>query len=327
MRILDRRVGHFLTSLSLAIATAASAQTIRIEGSAAGYGMSRAAAAAFQGDKAIQAGVSGATLGFASLCRGEAQLIQSSRPIQSSEEVACARAEIDFVELPLAFDALVAIVHPRNAFVRSISLDELRTAWELKAQGRVTRWSQINPAWPNEPMQLIGPDRLSDEARFLTGAILGGGLVRQDYMSSAEDSVVVRAVGRDPGTFGLVSLAYYLDSRSRLRAVPVSFPGASSPIAPSIEAVARGAYGPLTRPVFLYVSARALERSHVAEFAELYVGNAARFAKEQNYVPLTASLYSKSLARLRSRSKGSVWEGTVPIGLTLDALERKYGAR
>ena len=205
------------------VAVSASAQTVRIEGSAAGYGMSRAAAAAFGGERAIQAGVSGTALGFANLCAGKAHLVQSSRPIQKNGQDACRRAEIEFVEIPIALDALGVIVHPRNMLVRNISLGELRMAWELKAQGRVTRWSHINPAWPETPMQLIGPDRHSDEARFLTAAVLGGGYARQNYMSSAEDAVVVRAVARDSAMLGIVSLAYFLENRARLKAVPVVF--------------------------------------------------------------------------------------------------------
>lgn len=303
------------------------AQGIKIEGSAAGYGISRAAAAAFDSGKAIQVGVSGAALGFANLCRGDAQLIQSSRPIQKSEQAACAKAGMEFIEVPIAFDAVAVIVHPRNTFIGSVSLEELRGAWELKAQGRITRWSQVNPSWPDSPLQLIGPDRLSDEARFLTTAVLGGGVARQDYMSSTEDNVVVQAVARDPGTLGLVSLAYYLENRTRLKAVSVVFESGGPAVAPSLEAVARGEYRTLSRPVFLYVSIRALERPQVAQLAEFYVHNAGRFAKEQSYVALSASLYSKALANLRSRVKGSVWDGSVPIGLTPEALHKKYAVQ
>jgi phosphate transport system substrate-binding protein len=114
--------------------------------------------------------------------------------------------------------------------------------------------------------------------------------VRPDHMASAEDRVVTQAVARDPAASGIVSLAYHLDARTRLGAVPVMFPGASSRVAPSIDAVARGVDRPLTRPLFLYASVRALEQPHVAAFAAFYVGNAARFAKEQNYVPLSAAL-------------------------------------
>jgi phosphate transport system substrate-binding protein len=312
-------------ALLVAAAATASAQTIRIEGSAAGYGMSRAAAAAFDKTKSIQAGVSGATLGFASLCRGEAQLVQSSRPMQKSEIDACARGNVEFVELPLAFDAVAVIVNPKNSFAGAIAIDELRGAWELKAQGRVIRWSQVNARWPDSPLQLIGPDKLSDESRFITSVLLKGGLAREDYMASTEDRVIVQAVARDPQALGLVSLAYYLQNRGRLKALPVSFDPGQAAVPPSLEAVVQGAYRPLARPVFLYVSARALERPEVQQFAEYYVANAARFAKDESYVPLPPALYKKALANLQGRVKGSMWDGAMPLGLTVDALQKKYG--
>lgn len=322
---LHSRCASLVAAFSLSIAAASSgAQVIRVEGSAAGFGISRAAAAAFESGKGIQVGVSGAALAFANLCSGEAHLIQSSRPIQKTEHEACAQTRTDFVELPIAFDALAVIVHPRNTFAGHISLEELRVAWEVKAQGRITTWRQVNPAWPEAPLQLIGPDRLSEETGFLT-AILAGGPARRDYMSSGEDRVIVQAVARDPATLGLVSLAYYLDNRARLKTLAVAFETGRAPVAPSLEAVARGAYRPLTRPLFLYVNVRALERPEVAQYAEFYVSNAARFAKEQNYVPLSPALYTGALARLRARAKGSVWEGTMPVGITLEGLQSKYG--
>jgi phosphate transport system substrate-binding protein len=326
------RVGVLLT---LSVACTAAAQSIRVQGSAAGYGISRAAVAAFDAAQPVEkdkprlslhAGVTGAALGFADLCSGEAQLVQSSRPIQKHELDACARARVDVIELPIALDAIAVIVHAKNAFLNSVTMDDLRTAWELKAQGRINRWSHVNPAWPDAPMQLVGPDRLSDEARFINAALLSGGVARQDYMSSAEDNIVAQAVARDVAAFGLVSAAYYFEARNRLRAVPVSFAQGSAPVAPTPDAVTRGAYRPLTRPVFLYVSARALDQPHVARFAEYYVSNAARFAKEQNYVPLSPALYAKALDNLRARVKGTMWDGAA-AGITLDALQQKYGAR
>ena len=304
------------------VTAGAAAQSIRIEGSAAGYGMSRAAAAAFDKTRSIQVGVSGAALGFASLCRGEAQIVQSSRPINKAEIEACARGVVEFVELPIAFDAVAVIVNPKNGFAGAIALDELRALWELKAQGRVSRWSQVNARWPDSPLQLIGPDKLSDESRFITSVLLKGGLAREDYMASTEDAVIVEAVARDPQALGLVSLAYYLQNRGRLKALPVAFESGQSPVPPSLEAVAQGAYRPLARPVFLYVSVRALARPEVLQFAELYIANAARFAKDESYVALPPAVYRKALANLQSRTKGSVWDGAMPLGLTLEALKK-----
>lgn len=321
-----KRICPIVLTLSMAfMATVTHAQTIRIEGSSAGYGMSRAAAAAFVGKTAIQAGISGAAAGLISLCRGEAHLLHSSRPIQKAEQESCARAGTEFLELPIAFDAVAVIVNPRNSFAAGISLEELRTAFELKAQGRVTRWNQINAAWPETPLQLIGPDRQSDEVVFLSAAVLGGAFARQDYMASTEDGVIAKAVARDSQTLGLVSLAYYLQDRGRLKLLPVSFERDQRGVLPSIESISTGAYRPLSRPLFLYVNARALENPEIARFAEYYVTNAARFAREQSYVPLSAELYRRSLAILQSRTKGSVWEGALPVGVTLEALRKKYG--
>lgn len=307
------------------LAAGAQSQTIRVEGSASGYGISRAAASAFDKSKAIQVGVSGAVLGFASFCRGEAQILHVSRPIQKAELEACERGKVEFVEVPVAFDALAVIVNAKNAFAGSVRMDELRELWQLKSQGRVLRWNQVNSRWPDMPLQLIGPDKHSDESRFFVTALLNGGLAREDYMASTEDALIVQAVARDPQALGVVSLAYYLQNRGRLKSVAIAFDEARAPVSPSVEAVTQGAYGRFARPVFLYVNAKALEQPDVRQFAEFYVANAARFSKDESYVVLPAALYKKALSNVQNRVKGSAWDGVLPVGVTIEAVQKKYG--
>src|SRR6266446_10462735 len=127
------------------------AQSVRLEGSSAGLTISQAAAAEFRRshkDVAMSVGISGSGGALGKLCRGEVDAVHSARPILKAEIAACGKADVQFIELPLAFDAVTVVVNPKNSFVQSLTLDELRAMWEETAQGKITRWNQINARFP-----------------------------------------------------------------------------------------------------------------------------------------------------------------------------------
>src|SRR5437867_2700012 len=115
----------------------AQAQAVHVEGSSAGLTISQAAAADFRrgnAGAAVIVGLSGSSGALRKLCRGETDLVHSARPILAAEIEACGKAEVAFIELPLAFDAVTVVVNRRNAFVERLTLAELRTMWEETAR-------------------------------------------------------------------------------------------------------------------------------------------------------------------------------------------------
>jgi phosphate transport system substrate-binding protein len=303
------------------------AELVRTEASAAAISLTRAAAAEFAKQKAsgaqVTTGIGGAAGAFAALCRGEASVIAVSRPILTDEMDACGKAKVEFVELPIAFDAVTVIVNPRNAFVSSLSVEELRKMWESGAQGTIMKWKQINDRWPDAPLKLLGPDRSSDDGRYFNAAILGNQFARQDYMGSAEDSVLIQAVARDANALAYVSSSSYLANRNQVKAVPIAGKAGATAVAPTAANVVSGAYQPLARPLFLYVSVAALDQPGVRAFSEFLVTNASRLATTAGLTPLTDTTYRAGISRLRNRSKGTLWAGSAPVGLTLDAMQKK----
>jgi hypothetical protein len=166
--------------------------------------------------------------------------------------------------------------------------------------------------------------RSSDEDRAFNVAVLGSEFTRHDYMGSAEDRMLIEAVERDPHAIAYVALSAYVANRSRVRAVPIVLKAGANPVMPSSANVAGGAYSSLTRAIFIYVSTDALERRGVDAFAEHLARHAARLAKGADLVPLTDSIYQAGVSRLRARRAGSIWGGGTPVGLTMQALQRKF---
>ena len=319
-----------LFALTLSGATAG-AERIRIDGSSTVYPIAQAAAAAYRrqgaGSATVTIGISGTGGGFRKFCRGEIDIANASRPILVDELRDCRAAGIEFIELPIAFDAITVVVNPRNAFLREISVEELRRVWEPAADGKLRAWRQVNPAWPDAPIRLYGPGRDSGTFDYFTEAVVGKARAsRTDYFASEDDRVLVQGVQREPDALGYFGIAYYWEHRTRLRAVAISTGGRAA-VAPTRENVISGAYRPLSRPLFAYVSNRALERPEVREFADSLLADGARFAGDSKYVPLPADAYAAARRFLRERRIGSVFDGVVPIGITIDELLRREARR
>ena len=320
---------RFAAALLLAALTASASanEIVRVDASAAAVSLARLAAAEFNKQKTggaqVGTALSGTSGAFARLCRGEVALALVSRPILNDEAEICGKAKVGFVELPVAFDAIAIIVNPRNTFADSFTAADLRRIWEPAAQGTLTQWKQVNPRWPDLPLRLRGPDRASDDGSYFNAAILGNPFAREDYMSSSDDAVLIQGVARDVNGLAYVSLAAYSANRSLVRAVPLAGRTGAAGVLPSAGAVLNGAYQPLARPLFLYVNAASLDMPGTRAFAEFLAANGARLARAADLVPLTDATYQTNTVRLRSRSKGTLWAGTVPVGMTVEALQKK----
>jgi phosphate transport system substrate-binding protein len=66
-------------------------------------------------------------------------------------------------------------------------------------------------------------------------------------------------------------------------------------VLPTRETIANGEYKPLTRPLFIYVDRRALERQEVRAFARYYFENVDELASEVGYVPFPDEHYVQLL--------------------------------
>lgn len=304
--------------------------TVAVDGSSTVFPISRAIAEEFRraagetgGSVEVAVGLSGTGGGFRRFCAGETDISNASRPISTSEIDACAAAGVQFIELPVAFDGLTVVVNPANTFVDALTVSELRTMWEPAAQGTVTRWSQIRPAWPDRPFRLFGPGADSGTFDFFTEVVNGRERAsRADYLGSEDDDVLVQAVASDPDALGYFGYAYYAANAARLRAVAIDGERGRGPVVPSIDALTEGTYVPLARPLFIYVKQASLQRREVLEFVRfsLSPSDAAAVIRGVGYVPLPPAYYQLGLERLGAQEIGTVFGGQAASGATLEDL-------
>ncbi|MBI4206031.1 MAG: PstS family phosphate ABC transporter substrate-binding protein [Betaproteobacteria bacterium] len=304
---------------------AALAQTVKIDGSSTVYPISEAVAEDFQkakkGKVRVTVGISGTGGGFKKFCRGETDISDASRPILEKEMKACAKAGIRYVELPVAYDALTVVINPKNTWIKELKVEDLKKMWEPSAQGKVTNWKQVNQAWPDRGLKLFGPGADSGTFDYFTDAINGKEKAsRGDYTASEDDNVLVQGVARDVGAIGYFGLAYYVENKDKLKAVPILNKGASKAVMPSLETVMDGSYQPLARPIFIYVSEKAMTRPEVKEFVEYYLTHGAQLSKEVGYVPLGKQHYDLAMKNFKAKKLGTGFGGKAEVGVKLDDL-------
>ena len=311
----------------VAAAPVATAQVVKVDGSSTVFPVSEAVAEDFQkakkGAMKVTVGISGTGGGFKKFCRGETDVSNASRPILKQEMADCKAAGIEYFELPVAFDALTVVINPRNSFIKTLTVAELKKMWEPGAQGKVTRWNQVNPAWPDVPIKLFGPGADSGTFDYFTEAVVGKAKSsRGDFTASEDDNVLVQGVARDVNGLGYFGYAYYIENKDKLKAVPI-VNEKGQPVEPSMEAVLKGTYSPLARPIFIYVNAKSLGKPEVREFVEYYMKHGAKLAREVKYVPLPDSAYTASLEHIQKGKKGTVFGGTAEAGVTIEELLRR----
>jgi phosphate transport system substrate-binding protein len=324
LKIASRAIAAAVVATALGAGSALAQQpvTISIDGSSTVFPLSEAVAEAFQqqtqGRVRVTVGESGTGGGFRKFCRGETHISDASRPITASEMATCRAAGIQYVEIPVAFDALAVVVNPSNP-VRSITTAELRRIWEPAAQGQITRWNQVNPSWPDMPLVLFAPGAASGTFEYFTEAINGRARQsRTDFTPSEDDNVLVQGVVSNPGGISYFGLAYLHENQGRIRGLAVD--NGNGPVEPSVANAENGSYAPLSRPMFIYVNAAALRRPQVQQFVQYYVNNAGRFARQVGYVPLPDSAYQAYLPRVRARTQGTAFGGRQAIGITIAEL-------
>lgn len=333
----------FLTfAFSLLLGSAAHANSlVKVDGSSTVFPITEAVSEEFQtaqkGKVRVTVGVSGTGGGFKKFCRGETDVQNASRPISTSEMENCRKAGVNYIELPIAYDAVVVVANPKNDWLTEISIDDLKKIWEPGAQGKITTWKQINAAWPEEKLKLFGAGSDSGTFDFFTEAVVGKAKSsRGDYTASEDDNTLVTGVSGDRYALGYLPMAYYETNKAKLKALaviggghhaatkPVGKKPAPAPkaVAPSRETVENSTYY-LARPVFIYVSEKSLKRPEVKNFVEFYLTHGPALVPEVKYVALPAKAYEMGKEHLQKGRVGTVFNGKEAVGMKIEELLKR----
>lgn len=305
-------VGTVLAAFVL-VTSANASPLVKVDGSSTVFPITEAVAEDFQAFKKgairVTVGISGTGGGFKKFCRNEIDVVNASRPITATEIETCKQQGVQFIEMPIAYDALTVVINPKNNWSQTITVEELKKIWEPEAQGKITQWNQINPAWPDKKIKLYGAGADSGTFEYFTEAIVGKAKSsRGDFTASEDDNVLVQGVASDIYALGFFGFAYYIENSKRVTAAAVD--SGNGGVLPSAATVENNSYKPLSRPIFIYINAKSADKPEVDEFVKFYMANAATLVDEVKYFPLSKEVYQLNLEYLQKRKVGTVFKGS-----------------
>ena len=260
---------------------------ITIDGSSTVFPFAEAAAELFneeQPDVQVTVGSSGTGGGFEKFCAGETDISNASRPIKEDEEAPiCQKAGIEYSEVQVVNDG-ISVVSNKELAVDCLTTDQLKEIWN--AGSKVSSLSQVDPSLPDTELSLYGPGTDSGTFDFFTDEINGEeGVTREDYEASEDDNTLVTGVSGDPGGLGYFGFSYYEANAEQLNLIGVD--AGDGCVKPSLQTIQDGSYQPLSRPIFMYPSKKAMQRPEVKAFMDFVLNNEVEIAEAAAMVPMT----------------------------------------
>ncbi|MCU0507422.1 MAG: PstS family phosphate ABC transporter substrate-binding protein [Anaerolineae bacterium] len=214
----------------------------------------------------------GTGAGFERFCKtGETDVANASRAIKDSEVENCAAIGRTPVEFRVGTDALAVVVNPENDWLsEGVTLEELAKLFSKDS----TNWSDVNAAWPNEPIKRFSPGTDSGTFDYFIEAVMDPAFDKKgeeallgaaNLQLSEDDNVLVQGVAGDKYAIGYFGFAYFLENEDKLLDIAVEG------VQPTEETVNAGEYK-LARPLFIYSDAKVMQdKPQVASFINFYL--------------------------------------------------------
>ncbi|GAB4570481.1 MAG: PstS family phosphate ABC transporter substrate-binding protein [Anaerolineae bacterium] len=256
--------------------------------------------------------ISGTSNGLASLCSGEADMAMAARGITREEAAACESAGIEWVEIPVAYDALAIVKNPAIATAQCMTFTELTDLFGPGATATVSTLNQVNPAWGPVSIQVYAL-AADSPAMTLLDSLLPGDGVRVDVTTEADAEAVLTAVAEDVAGIGIVPLSALLQSDAEVTPVALNDLSGAGCVEPSLETLASNAY-PAANGLYVYTSTAALEREATVELLTELVGEQGQtVAADAGFVTLSAETAARASDNITGKVTGRQFSEPEPL--------------
>ena len=234
--------------------------------------------------------------GFQKFCAGETDISDASRQIKDEEIALCEEAGIEYVEIPVAYDAISVITSSNNDAVECLTFED---QWGLVGpeSDDVDTWAAASDVietsdLPDAPLEIFAPGEESGTFDSYVELVLEGiteerlgedydGPPTRDYGGLADDNQIISGIQSTDTSFGWVGFAFA--DQADVKKLEVD--GGEGCVAPSAETVEDGTY-PISRTLYIYVSKNKLEGNDaLAAFVDFYLANP-DFVTEADYINL-----------------------------------------
>lgn len=237
----------------------------------------------------VSGGGSGA--GAVGICEGRLDIGDMSRAMKEAEQAACEERGVDPVAWTVAYDGLSVVVSHANDFTHDLTVEQLRHVF--LADGAAT-WQDIDPAYPDAPIQRCAPDAGSGTWDYFDEVILEGAPLDSRVQRSADDNALVGCVAEGPYAIGFFGYAYLQANSERIRSVAVAG------IHPSPDTIADNRYAPLSRPIFMVTDGVPQRGTILYDYLAygLHPEGGQRLIADVGYVPLDEATRNDLRTRL-----------------------------
>lgn len=207
---------------------------------------------------------------------GETDVSNASAKIKPAEIEQARAIGREPLEIRVGTDALAVVVSNKNTFLTDVTLKELAQIFST-----AVLWSDVRKEWPAEKIQRFIPGTDSGTFSYFVEHIFKKDkapiLAASNTQKSEDDNILVRGVEGSPYAIAFFGYAYYDENKKQLKALKING------VEPGLESVNKNTY-PLSRPLFLYTSAKILqEKPQVAAFITYYLNNVDRLIKRVGY--------------------------------------------
>lgn len=262
--------------------------------------------------------------GFEEFQAKKTDISDASRPIKPGELEKCKENGVTFIELPIAYDGLTIVVNPKNDWVDTLTIDQLKKIFV--GADAAKNWSDVDPSWPEEPINIYAPGTGSGTYDYFHEVVIGksDAELRDDMNLNEDDNILVTGVAGNEYSIGFFGVAYYEESKDKLKAVQIVNPKDDKAYLPTSENIASGSYAPFSRPLFIYVSTASLARAEVKTFVDYYMNNASELCEKVGYVRLPAEIIEKGKENLENEVSGTHYidsEGSSRSGALSDIFK------
>lgn len=274
--------------------------TIEIDGSSTVHPMTEAVAEEFGAvnkDVRIPIGTGGTGAGFKRFINGEIAITNASRPIKDKEAAEAKEKGFEFKEVMVAYDGLAVVVNPENDFIDKLTIEELKKIYE--PESKVKTWADVREGWPAEEIRIYSPGTDHGTFDYFTEVINGEAQVSRNDTQitfSADTNAIVQGVAGDKQSIGYFGFSFYEENQDKLKLVPID--NGTATVSPNADTIKDNSYAPLSRPLFIYVSNKEMERPEVKAFLDFYLSNAGALASEVGFVPLQDDQYQQEKDKL-----------------------------
>jgi phosphate transport system substrate-binding protein len=232
----------------------------------------------------------GTGAGFERFCvAAETDIANASRAIRDTELASCLTNNRIPLEFRVGTDALALAVSIENDFLTDLTLAELARVYS----GDAKLWSDINAAYPAEPIVLYSPGTDSGTFDYFVEEVFDeddSQIRASGAQFSENDNVLVQGVESSIYAIGYFGYAYYQENQVGLKILSING------IAPTETTAESGEY-PLARPLFIYSDTNIImEKSQVGAFINFYLSNVNAEILDVGYFP--ASKRALNLAKL-----------------------------